>query len=88
MHRAQQGLRPRAGDAQLGCRERKDGTDRNRKSSPEVADGGRTEADSPEEPSSDDSRTQQILEKLKKARAMARRAADLAEREGSEKDDG
>jgi hypothetical protein len=71
----------------LGCRERKGGIDRARKSSSEVADDGGAETDSPEESSPNDNRTQQVLEKLKKAREMARRAANAVETGGSEKGD-
>jgi hypothetical protein len=67
-------------------RDRESGDDRARESSSRIGDDGGTEPDSREKSSSADAREQQVLEKLKKAREAARRAADPVETGDSEKD--
>lgn len=82
-----QELRPREGGVRLAGRKRESGDQRAHESSSQIDGDGRTEPGFREESSSADGRAQQVLEKLKKAREMARRAADAVEAGGSEKDD-
>jgi hypothetical protein len=72
----------------MAGREREGSDDRCRESNSGIADGAGTEPDSSDESPLADTETQRVLEKLKKARAMARRAAELAQKGGSEEDDG